>query len=197
MKVKDLMRLNPKTVHLETPLEVVWNIVGEQRFHMVPVIDKEGSIKGIITAEDILVSLVPDYREFFSEFFPDSPTIEDIEGKIEKNLQLAAADVMNKTVYTAHREHDVFKALSRMLAYNLRVLPVIDEYEKLVGFIVEKDIFKYLFKKQKHILKKIKRKKKQEEKGASKISLLAKSLKEKQAKYLNTISKAVGLKKEK
>ncbi len=158
MKVKNLMRVKPKTVYLDTPLDKVWSLVSSLKFHMVPVVDKNFFIKGIITAEDLLINLIPDYREFFSDFFPTSPSIDDLEEKIKNQIHLTASDIMNKTVYTVYQNHDVFKALSRMLAYNKRILPVLDEKEKLVGFIVEKDIFKYLFNKQKHIWYKVKKK---------------------------------------
>lgn len=194
MKVKDLMRRKPKIAHFTTPLEVVWRLISQKQMHMVPVVDENNLIKGIITAEDLLIHLVPDYQEFFSDFFPTSPTIDDIEAKIEAQIELTASDVMNTTVYTAYQNHDVFKALSRMLIYDKRVLPVTDENEKLVGFIVEKDIFKYLFEKQKHILKKIRKKQskkvkvevkgKKSKKDISKISLLAKALRSKPSKYL-------------
>ncbi|MCL5798209.1 MAG: CBS domain-containing protein [Patescibacteria group bacterium] len=157
MKVKNLMRLKPKTVYLDTPVERIWDLISHEQIHMVPVLDKENEIQGIITAEDLLINLVPNYREFFTDFYPTSPTLDDVEKKLADNIDLTAKDVMNRTVYTVYGNHDVFKALSRMLAYNKRILPVIDKREKLIGFIVEKDIFKYLFTKQKKIFSGIKR----------------------------------------
>ncbi len=157
MKVKDLMRKNPKTVLPDAPISAVWNLVGSLKFHILPVVNKEGHIKGIITAEDVLMSLMPNYREFFSDFYPNAPTIEDIEKKLENQVLLHASDVMNKKVYTVKEDADVFKALSRLLLYNVRILPVLNDDEKLTGFIVEKDIFKYLFDKEKKVLKKLKK----------------------------------------
>ncbi|KKS47312.1 hypothetical protein A3J20_06075 [Candidatus Gottesmanbacteria bacterium RIFCSPLOWO2_02_FULL_42_29] len=162
MKVRQLMRLKPKTVTPDTPLERVWQIVSELKFHILPVVDENNRLKGVITAEDLLKNLVPDYRNFFSEFYPDAPTIDDIVDQIEKQIRLTARDLMNKKVYTANSDQDVFKALSKMMVYNVRILPVLNDDEKLAGFIVEKDIFKYLFQKEKHIfakLQKLKQKK--------------------------------------
>lgn len=152
MKVKDLMRHRPKIVKIDTPLAEVWSFLAKSDFHMLPVVDKEGIIQGVITAEDILMHLVPDYRDFFSDYYPESPTIEDVEQKLAEQSYLTAKNIMNTTVYTVYQDHDIYKALSRMLAYNKRILPVTDRENRLVGFIVEKDIFKYLFKIQKNIL---------------------------------------------
>lgn len=162
MKVKDLMRHRPKIVKIDTSLEEVWSLLARSKFHMLPVVDEEKLIKGIITAEDILMHLVPDYRDFFSDYYPASPTIEDVEQKLAEQSDLRAKDIMNTNVYTVYHDHDIYKALSRMLAYNKRILPVTDRESKLVGFIVEKDIFAYLFTIQKHILKKLRRNKKRE-----------------------------------
>ena len=155
MKVRQLMRRDPKTVLPDTSLDRVWQLVSELKFHILPVVDENNRLKGIITAEDLLKNLVPDYRNFFSEFYPDAPTIEDIVDQIEKQTHLTARDLMNKKVYTINSDLDVFKALSKMMVYNVRILPVLNDDEKLIGFIVEKDIFKYLFQKEKHVFAKL------------------------------------------
>ncbi|OGF99659.1 hypothetical protein A2Y99_01320 [Candidatus Gottesmanbacteria bacterium RBG_13_37_7] len=164
MYVKQLMRKKLKTVQLDTPINEVWNLISSEQLHLVPVLDKKKTLKGLITAEDLLINLIPDYREFFSEYYPISPTIEDVEKKLTKQLALCAKDVMNKRVFTIYHFQDVFNALSKMIAHNLRILPVINENEVVMGFIVEKDIFKYLFKKKKNLLKELKKFKSQQKK---------------------------------
>ena len=109
MKVSKLMRRNPKTVTPDAPLDRVWQIVSELKFHILPVVDENNRLKGIITAEDILKNLIPDYRDFFSEFYPEAPTIEDIVDQIEMQINLFAKDLMNKKVYTVNSDQDVFK----------------------------------------------------------------------------------------
>lgn len=157
MKVRQLMRLKPKTVTVEAHLDEVWQLVSKLKFHILPVVDEHKHLQGIITAEDILKNLVPDYRAIFSDYYPQAPTFEDIVDQIEKQINLCAQDVMNKTVYTITPEADVYKALSKMMARNVRILPVVNQKEILVGFIVEKDIFRYLFLKQQKLWKKIKK----------------------------------------
>lgn len=190
MKVHRLMRLKPRTVTIDVSLDVVWDLIAQEQIHMVPVVDDEGRIKGIITAEDLFIKLIPDYQEFFSDFYPTVPTIEDIEDKLEDHFNLTIEDVMNTTVHTVYQDHDVFKAVSKMMVHSVRILPVVDKEEKLVGFIVEKDIFKHLFEKQKHIAEKIKKKKEREakikdkEKKRQALLGIAKKLKEKGSKYI-------------
>jgi len=201
MQVTRLMRLKPVTVSFDTPLHVVWHLISDKQMHMVPVVDDENRLRGVITAEDLLKNLVPDYRNFFTEFYPDAPDIDDIEDQIEQHVYLTAKDVMNKTVYSAYEDMNVFKALSRMMVYNVRILPVIDNNDKIIGFIVEKDIFRYLFAKKSHLFEKLKKVKSAQVtisapgKKVKKISILdlAKNLKAKPSRYLQILK--IGRKK--
>lgn len=198
MEVSRLMRKNPVTVDLDTPLAVIWDLFANKQMHMIPVVNEEKCLKGIITAEDLLKNLVPDYRNFFTEFYPDAPDIDDIEDQIEKQIHLTAKDVMNTSVHTAYDDMDIFKALSRLMVYNVRILPVIDDNDHVKGFIVEKDIFRYLFAKKSHLFKKLKKIKitkapivvKKIEKRIS-ILDLAKNLKAKPSKYLKLLTQKI------
>ena len=189
------MRKSPKTVNPESPLWEVWKLLADKQIHIVPVVDKDNTLKGIITAEDLLKNLVPDYRDLFTEFYKDAPEIEDIEEQINRQVHLKAQDIMNSKVFTTYEDTDVFKALSRLLIYNVRILPVVDDDDRLKGFIIEKDIFKYLFDKKSHLFNKMKNikpgKNETKPKEGKKISFLdlAKDLKEKPSKYLKFLRK--------
>ena len=197
MEVSRLMRNKPVSVNLDTPLVEVWQLIGAKQMHMVPVVDNNNCLKGIITAEDLLKNLVPDYRNFFTEFYPDAPSIEDIEDQIERQIHLTAKDLMNTDVHSAYDYMDLFKALSRMMAYNVRILPIIDDDDHLKGFLVEKDIFRYLFTKKHHLFEKLKKIKKgltatpvKEEKKAS-LFQMAKNLKAKPSKLLKHLIRKI------
>lgn len=196
MKVKALMRLKPKTVFPSTPLSSVWKTIACERLYILPVVDDKKIIKGIISAEDLLIRLIPDYREFFSAFYPDSPEIEDIEEKMQKQITLLAQDVMNKEVYTVNQDHDVFKALSRMITYNVTNLPAVDGKYRLRGIIAEEDIFNYLFTKKESIFLRLDKKvAKEKERGNKKkearlrLTRFASALKKKPSKYLKFFQK--------
>ena len=195
MQVKKLMRKNPATVLPDSPLWLVWKLLAHKLIHMVPVVDKENVLQGIITAEDLLKNLVPDYRNLFTEFYKDAPEIEDIEDQINKQVSLKAGDIMNKKVHTTYEDMDVFKALSRLLIYNVRILPVVDDDDHLKGFIVEKDIFKHLFDKKIHLFNKMKEiKPDSATKESAKVNTgkslidLAKELKDNPSKYLKFLT---------
>src|SRR3989338_86667 len=171
MQVSRLMRKKPVTVSLDTPLHVVWNLIAAKQMHMVPVVDDKNRLIGIITAEDLLKNLVPDYRNFFTEFYPDAPSIDDIEDQIDKQVLLTAKNIMNTEVYSAYADMELFKALSRMMVYKVRILPIIDDDDHIKGFLVEKDIFRYLFAKKHHLFLKLKKIKKNLTAAATKEDL--------------------------
>lgn len=160
MQVKNLMRKNPLTVSLDTSLSVVWDYLAHRQMHMLPVVDSENRLRGIVTAEDLLKNLVPSYREILSDYYPNAPTIEDIEDQIDNQIHLTAKDLMNKKVYTARENMDLYRALTILMVNHVRILPVINESKEVKGFIVEKDIFRFMFKEKHHLFKKLKKIKK-------------------------------------
>ena len=157
MRVKSLMRKNPVTVSPDTPLSEVWDFLAHKMLHMLPVVDENNCLKGIITAEDLLKNLVPGYRQFFEEYYPNAPTIEDIEDQIDNQIHLTAKDLMNSKVYTVYDDTELFKALSILMTHHVRILPVIDYARHIKGFIIEKDIFRFMFKQKHHLFNKLKK----------------------------------------
>jgi len=152
--VKSLIRGSRIKVSPDTTVDKVWKLLARRDITLVPVVDEKNTLVGVIGEDDILYLLVPDYREYFSEFFPISPDLEDLEEKLEKELILKASDVMNREVVYIHEDQPVFKALSRMMIHRIRALPVLDTEEKYAGIIYEDDIMQYLFDKHKHLVKK-------------------------------------------
>jgi CBS domain-containing protein len=56
--VSDAMTPNPVTVHPDTGIEEIANLMLDKNFHTIPVVD-EGTLVGIIGKEDILRTLMP------------------------------------------------------------------------------------------------------------------------------------------
>lgn len=146
MKIKSLIKLRTK-VSPETSVEKVWQLLARRDITLVPVVSAGNEVVGVIGEDDLLYRLVPDYRDYFSEFLNDIPTLKDIEEKLSTTIKLAAADVMNRKVVAVYGDQPVFKALSKMMAYNIRSMPVVDDQEKYIGTVIEDDIMEYLFKK--------------------------------------------------
>ncbi len=154
MIVKSLIRGSGIKVTPDTTVEKVWKLLAKRDITLVPVVDKDNTLVGVIGEDDILYLLVPDYREYFSDFFTESPDLNEIEERLRSEIRLTAKDVMNRNVKTILPDQPIFRALTKMMANHIRVLPVVDEEKKFLGIIWEDDIMEFIFKKHESLIKK-------------------------------------------
>ena len=153
MQVRQLLRMKHTTVAPQTHVDRVWKLLERRDISLVPVVDKNRKLVGVIGEDDLLYRLVPDYYEYFSMFFPEVPNEKDLEDKLAKEVAMIATDVMEHKVVVALPEELLFSALSRMMVHHVRQLPVVDDDGKYLGMIIEDDIMKYLFQKHSHLVK--------------------------------------------
>ena len=146
MKVDQVMSRKIILIARDTPFSDLWEIIFKKRINAAPVVDKSKKLFGIITRDDMLRFLYPDYSEFIAEF----STLKDFEGmeeKIHDLLPLTAADMMCKKVIYTRTDTPIMRALSRMIVRNVNQLPVLDDNDKVVGIITKGDIFYALFRR--------------------------------------------------
>lgn len=145
MKVRDVMSQKTITVTPSSSLNEIWKILYKKHVHGLPVVDNEKHLIGIISEEDILSHLFPDYHDFILDL--SSRSFYEIERKTRDLARLKAQDIMNAKVHLIYVDEPIMRALSKMLIYQVRQLPVINQSKKLVGMISKGDIFDNLFKK--------------------------------------------------
>lgn len=158
MTIKSLVRLVHTKVTPTTSVAKVWQLLAKRNITLLAVVSDDNTLLGVIGEDDLLYRLVPDYREFFSEFLSASPDLTDLEDNLERQIHLTAKVVMNKKVVSINADQPIFKALSKMMAYKVRAMPAVDNEGKYLGMIVEDDIMTYLFAKHKVVVRKKKRK---------------------------------------
>lgn len=156
MKVTDVMTRKITVVSLNTPFRDLWQIIFQKKINAVPVVGKNKKLYGIITKDDILKFLYPDYSEFISEF-ASLKDFEEMEEKIHDLLVLKARDVMCSRVFYARLETPIMRVLSRMIVRNVNQLPVLDDNGRVAGMITKGDIFYSLFRR--HLAAKTKKSK--------------------------------------
>lgn len=154
MLVKQLIRGSRIKVTPDTTVDKVWKLLAKRDITLVPVVDENNTLVGVIGEDDILYLLVPDYRDFFSDFFTDSPDLDEIEERLKSEVLLRAEEVMNRNIKTIMPDQPIFKALAKMMANHIRVLPVVTEDKKFLGIIWEDDIMEFIFKEHEKLLKK-------------------------------------------
>lgn len=147
MKVVDLMSRSPITVSPEASFDEVWKLIFAKRVSGIPVVDRQNSLLGIISEEDLIEKLYPSYADYFLN--PGSWDFESMEENLEVASRLRARDFMNKHVYTTTEDAPIMKAASSMLIYKVSCLPVVRDHgrrQKLVGIICKGDIFGQIFR---------------------------------------------------
>lgn len=143
MYVRQVMSKNIISATDDTPLPKIWQLIFTKHIHGLPIVDKNKKLLGIISEEDILSKLFPDYQDI------DSPPIDDdqvIQEKVVKLQALTAKKIMNPRVVFTRVDSHIMRALARMIVRKVRQLPVLDENNKLIGMISKGDIFDWLFK---------------------------------------------------
>lgn len=148
--VQDVMTKRIFTVHQKTPIRNIWRAIFKRHINAIPVIDKRRVLIGLITREDLLKPLYPDYREFI-ENLSTSLDFDKMEEKIHELGGKSTKDVMNRRVIFTRADTPIMRALSRMITQRVHQLPVLSDTDTLVGLLTKGDVFYALF--QKHLLK--------------------------------------------
>lgn len=146
MDVSEVMSRKIVTVFPETTITVLWRTIFKKHINAVPVVDKKRKLLGIITREDILTPLYPDYKEVINDF-ASANLFEELENILQEKATMSAKDLMCKHVVFTRDDTPIMRALSRMIARRLNQLPVLSKNDVVIGMITKGDIFYALFKK--------------------------------------------------
>jgi CBS domain-containing protein len=119
MEIQDIMTTSPETCGRTTNLAVAVERLWKADCGVLPVVDYDGSLVGIITDRDICIALGTRNR-------PASTILVE--------------NVMTTAVETCREDEDVVDALARMKERRVRRLPVVDDRGKLVGILSLNDI---------------------------------------------------------
>ena len=108
------------TVHPDTPIARVIDLLSEHDITGIPVVDADGCLVGMITEKDIMG--LPLGRE-------------EIAGR--------AADYMTRDVVSFDENEDVIAICECLVNHDFRRVPIVS-HGKLVGIISRRDLIKYI-----------------------------------------------------
>jgi CIC family chloride channel protein len=122
VKVEEVMRPNPVTVHLNMPASALADLFLQTNSHGFPVVDRSGRLKGIVSLTDLR-----------------SATESAPEGKT-----LRVKDVANRNLVVAFPDESVRLVLRRMAPRDLSRLPVVarNDPSKLLGIVRRNDVIR-------------------------------------------------------
>ena len=117
-KTRDLMQTPAVTVPEESTLEEAATVLWERHIGSVIVVNKSGSMTGILTESDMIFAIC--------------------KGLIGKNVTVKS--IMSQTSLIASPNEGGATVLERMIKANVRHLPVIDKDARPLGMISTRDL---------------------------------------------------------
>jgi acetoin utilization protein AcuB len=131
MLVRERMTQNPIIVHPDTPFEDALQLLREKKIRRLPVVDKQGSVVGIVVEKDLL---------YASPSPATSLSVFEVHYLLSK---LQVKDVMTKRVIVVGEDCPLEEAARIMIDHKIGSLPIVRGKE-LVGIITETDIFRVM-----------------------------------------------------
>lgn len=154
MKVKECMKKQP-AVYRSTPLSEIINLFKKNNLRLLPVLDSENHIRGVITLEEIISVFQPESGNL-SELLKTVPFIETLpESEInmdyispEMGILVVADEIMSGEYFTVSQNDSASKAYSFMKGHKAEVLIAVDDEDKMSGVIGIFDIIYSIFKEK-------------------------------------------------
>jgi len=113
-----------ETVYRDTPIEEVQTFFKVNNCHHLPVIELDGSLKGIISSTDLV-------------------KVEQLVSVYQKqNHSLKAEDIMTAYPFTLSPTASIMEAMELFLENKFHALPIVED-EKIVGIVTTHDVLKW------------------------------------------------------
>jgi CBS domain-containing protein len=117
-KVREVMTASPRCVKPETPVVEAARLMKSEDVGSLPILEGE-KVTGIVTDRDIVLQAVA-------------------EGKDPSGMPVR--EVASRDLVTVSQDEDLSEALKRMVSYQVRRIPVVDEDDRLVGIVTQADV---------------------------------------------------------
>jgi CBS domain-containing protein len=137
-KIESVMTAEVVTATPSSSFRELVDLLGRHRISALPVVDKDGSLVGIVSEADLLV------KEGYPHGTDDAGAMEALRHRrrFEKAAGSCAADVMTRRVVTAPLGTEVAEAARLMVRLGVKRLPVVDDQGRLAGIVTRGDLLK-------------------------------------------------------
>ena len=141
LTVRDVMVPRRLSLRLESTLGEASRLMAAHHVGALPVLSEGGEVLGLVTYQELLRHLLPEYvkRESTGELRADTP-----RGDAADPHDVPVREVMDRSVLCVSEDQTVAEVAAMMLARNIERFPVVRE-GALVGFLTRSDIVRRLF----------------------------------------------------
>jgi len=126
LHAKTIMKRNVISVHPETPLDGLIDILIQHNITGVPVLNEDSSIAGIVTEKDVL------------NFLLDKNILDLMNERLL--CETTVYHIMTSQVVSFDEETPLNEICRALVSRHFRRVPITDKNGKLVGIISRKDI---------------------------------------------------------
>lgn len=140
MEVSSCMKRNVVSVHATTTIREAATIFVKKHIGLLPVVDDEEKLVGVVGMRDMLTLELPDFVSFVADvdFVHDFGAVEETRPSA-KTLNKAVKTLM-KPAITVDEDCGLLRAYALMLQHNLHDMPVVSKEGKLMGITSRVDI---------------------------------------------------------
>jgi acetoin utilization protein AcuB len=132
MNLAQIMNLQVITVGMDDNLQTVQGLFERFGFHHLLVLDKKGTLVGVVSDRDLLKALSP-----FT--FSIMERTQD-----QRTLRKRVHQIMGRRPVTASEELSIKEAAVLMLDKKISCLPIVDSKGIVKGIVTHRDILKWL-----------------------------------------------------
>ncbi|MGH7781707.1 MAG: DUF190 domain-containing protein [Candidatus Binataceae bacterium] len=139
VKVSEVMRREVATVHPDSPITQVIELLLDKDFTAVPVIDEQGKVVGMVSDNDLLTRGGMNVTISLKKALADPDFVRTLHESLD-DPHRKVSEVMTREVVTTSPDTILGRAARQMVEKHLKRLPVVDQDGKLVGILGRLDI---------------------------------------------------------
>jgi len=137
--VRDHMRSDVKTVEKQATIKQAIALMSKYRTNALVIVNDQNEVTGIVTSWGIIEHIVPEYLEddkHLASFESSDVFAERVDAVANDKVE----QVMSTDVHTISPQDTLTEAAAQISQFHIRQLPVVDDANKLVGYINHTDI---------------------------------------------------------
>lgn len=152
MLVRDLMTKDVVTVKPTDTVNEVAEVLFQNHFTGLPVVDEHGKLLGMIAERDFITSdsriYLPTYIKLLQEMDYIRGDKKFMSEDAAAIVNATAADIMNRSVVTTSGDTNIEQLAELFATKRVNPIPVVDPYNKILGIISRSDLIKLFSKKR-------------------------------------------------
>ncbi len=147
MKIEHLMTKDVLTIGPNSPILNAVEILVYKRFNGIPVVDREGTLIGLLTQHDMMLRGTDLHLPTLIHILKDVGTYGRDKKFVSQNMRkisdMKTSDIMNAAPITLTPDAPVEEALKIFSEHHdVNPIPIVDENKKLVGVMSRYDMIK-------------------------------------------------------